>query len=44
MRQYEPYVIHGSHWRHLTNTTERSVYGGDAALTQLTSTICCITI
>ena len=30
----------GAHWRHLVNTTERSVYAGDAALCQITLTNC----
>jgi len=30
----------GAHWRHLTNTIERSVCGGDAALCQITLTAC----
>jgi len=30
----------GVHWRHLANTTERSVCGGDAALCQITLTTC----
>jgi len=25
----------GAHWRHLVNTTEPSMYGGDAALCQI---------
>jgi len=28
----------GAHWRHLANTTEPSVCGGDAALCQITLT------
>ena len=28
----------GAHWRHLANTTEPSVLGGDAALCQITLT------
>jgi len=31
----------GAHWRHLANTTERSISGGDAALCQITLTTCC---
>jgi len=31
-----------AHWRHLANTIELSVCGGDAALCQLTLTTCCI--
>jgi len=33
------YVL-GAHWCHLVNTTEPSVCGGDAALCQITMTIC----
>jgi len=32
------FYIWGTHWRHLTNTTEPSVCGGDAALCQITLT------
>jgi len=32
------FCIWGAHWRHLVNTTEPSVCGGDAALCQLTLT------
>jgi len=36
-----PMSPHGrAHWRHLANTTEPSVCGGDAALCQITLTIC----
>ena len=31
-------VYWNAHWRHLTNTTEPSACGGDAALCQLTLT------
>jgi len=31
--------IWGAHWRHMANTTEPSMYGGDAALYQITLTI-----
>jgi len=30
----------GAHWRHRTNTIEPSVCGSDAALCQITLTIC----
>jgi len=30
----------GAHWRHLKNTTEPSMCGGDAALCQITLTTC----
>jgi len=33
---------YGAHWRHLANTTEPPVCGGDAALCQITLTICYI--
>jgi len=32
--------IWGAHWRHLANTTEPSVCGGDAALCQISLTTC----
>ena len=32
----------GAHRRHLANTTEPSVCGGDAALCQITLTTCCL--
>jgi len=31
----------GAHWRNMANTTEPSVCGDDAALCQITLTICC---
>jgi len=34
-------VRRGTHWRHLANTTEPSMCGGDAAACQITLTICC---
>ena len=34
--------IWGAHWRHLKNTTEPSMCGGDAALCQITLTTCFI--
>jgi len=30
----------GAHWRHLANTTEPSMRGGDAALSEITLTTC----
>jgi len=35
------FYIWGAHWRHLANTTELSMCGGDAALCQITLTTCC---
>jgi len=32
------WYIWGAHWRHLANTTELSMCGGDAALCQITFT------
>ena len=43
MLPWQPFLafyIWGAHWRHLKNTTEPSVCGGDAALCQITLTIC----
>ena len=34
------FYIWGAHWRHLKNTTEPSMCGGDAALCQITLTTC----
>jgi len=34
------FYIQGAHWRHLKNTTEPSMCGGDAALCQITLTTC----
>jgi len=34
------FFIWGAHWRHLKNTTEPSMCGGDAALCQITLTTC----
>jgi len=34
----KPVLYVCAHWRHLANTVEPSVYGGDAALCQMTST------
>ena len=41
MLPWQPFLafyIRGAHWRHLKNTTEPSMCGGDAALCQITST------
>ena len=43
MLLWQPFLafyIWGAHWRHLKNTTEPSVCGGDAALCQITLTTC----
>jgi len=41
IRQVAPMCRHGrAHWRHLANTIEPSVCGGDAALCQITLTTC----
>ena len=41
IRQVAPMCPHGrAHWRHLANTTEPSICGGDAALWQITLTTC----
>ena len=34
------FYVWGAHWRHLKNTTEPSMCGGDAALCQITLTTC----
>jgi len=34
------FLYMGAHWRHLKNTTEPSMCGGDAALCQITLTTC----
>jgi len=34
--QFLAFCIWGAHWHHLSNTTEPSVCGGDAALCQIT--------
>jgi len=34
------FYIWGAHWRHLANTTEPSMCGGDAVLCQITLTTC----
>jgi len=36
----EEHYILGAHWRHLANTIEPSVCGGDAVLCQITLTTC----
>ena len=44
MLPWQPFLafyIWGAHWRHLKNTTEPSMCGGDAALCQITLTTCC---
>jgi len=35
-----PFYIWDAHWRHLKNTNEPSMCGGDAALCQITLTTC----
>ena len=43
MLLWQPFLafyIWGAHWRHLKNTTEPSMCGGDAALCQITLTTC----
>jgi len=45
MLPWQPFLafhMWGAHWRHLKNTTEPSMCGGDAALCQITLTICFI--
>ena len=39
------FLYMGAHWRHLANTIEPSVCGGDAVLCQITLTTCslCVT-
>ena len=39
-QQFLAFYIWGAHWRHLKNTTEPSMCGGDAALCQITLTTC----
>jgi len=42
IRQMAPLCPHGrTHWRHLANTIELSVCGGDAVLRQIILTTCC---
>jgi len=39
MLPWQPFLasyIWGAHWRHLANTTEPSMFGGDEALCQIT--------
>ena len=43
MLPWQPFLafyIWGAHWRHLKNTTEPSICGGDAAFCQITLTTC----
>jgi len=43
MLPWQPFLalyMWGAHWRHLKNTTEPSMCGGDAALCQITLTTC----
>jgi len=41
IRQVASICLHGmAHWRHLANTTEPSVCGGDAILRQIALTTC----
>jgi len=43
MASWQPFFafyISGIHWRHLANTTEPFMCGGDAALCQITLTAC----
>jgi len=45
MLPWQPFsalYIWGAHWRHLKNTTEPSMCGGDAALCQIALITCCI--
>ena len=47
MLPWQPFLVFyiwGAHWRHLKNTTEPSMCGGDAALCQITLTTCCDTL
>jgi len=47
MLPWQPFLafcIWGAHWRHLKNTTEPSMCGGDAALCQITLTTCCFSL
>jgi len=45
IRQMAPMCPHGrAHWRHLANTSEPSVCGGDAVLYQIPSTTCYISL
>jgi len=43
MLPWQPFLVFyiwGAHWRHLKNTTEPSMCGGDSALCQITLTTC----
>jgi len=45
MWPWQPFLafyVWGAYWRHLANTTEPSMCGGDAALCQITLTTCSI--
>jgi len=45
MLPWQPFLavyIWGAQWRHLKNTTEPSMCGGDAALCQIILTTCCL--
>ena len=47
MKTWQPFLaffIWGARWRHLANTTEPSMFGGDAALCQITLTLVTITV
>jgi len=47
MLPWQPFLafyIWGAHWRHLKNTTEPSMCGGDAALCQITLTTCLLLV
>jgi len=37
---FSAFFVWGARWRHLANTTEPSMCGGDAALCQITLTTC----
>jgi len=38
----EACIRRGAHWRHLANTTETSMFGGNASLCQITLTTCSV--
>jgi len=40
VEERHPTLYMGAHWRHLANTIEPSVCGGDAVLCQITLTTC----
>jgi len=45
MLPWQPFLafyIWGAHWRHLKNTTEPSMRGGDVALCHITLTTCSV--